>query len=206
MSNSTNETPESTGHKKKMQKFKTYIDAGIAKATTERGIVILLTGNGKGKSSSAFGMVMRSLGYDYKVGIIQFIKGAQKTGEELYIIKNHPEVFFHQMNTGFTWNTQDKEGDIAAAEKTWAQAEKALKDPETHLLLLDELTYMFTYGYLNKERVINAIKNRPRDQTVVITGRSAHSSLIEMADTVSEIKDEKHAFHAGIMARKGVDF
>ncbi|MDG1473579.1 MAG: cob(I)yrinic acid a,c-diamide adenosyltransferase, partial [Porticoccaceae bacterium] len=129
-------------HKKKMQKQKENIDAKIASADEERGVVILLTGDGKGKTSSAFGMVLRALGYGYRVGVVQFIKGEQLSGEELYL-KNHlPEVDFYQMGTGFTWDTQDRSGDMAAAEKTWAFVEPMLRDPSYHLVVMDEVTYM----------------------------------------------------------------
>lgn len=193
-------------HKAAMQKQKAKVDQRIEEASIERGVLILLTGNGKGKSSSAFGMVMRSLGYGYKVGIIQFIKGAQLSGEELFIRDQHPEVAFHQMGTGFTWNTQDRSGDIAAAEKTWAEAEQMLKDDSLHLVVLDELTYMLAYQYLDEGRVLDALRNRPVEQSVVVTGRGGGSALRELADTVSVISDEKHAFRAGIKARKGVDW
>ncbi|WP_428239969.1 cob(I)yrinic acid a,c-diamide adenosyltransferase [Gynuella sp.] len=192
-------------HKTAMAKQKAKVDKSIAAATTERGIVLLLTGDGKGKSSSAFGMVMRSLGYGYKVGVIQFIKGEQMSGEELFIRNHHPEVYFYQMGTGFTWNTQNREADIAAAQRTWEHAEKLLADEAYHLVVLDEITYMIGYKYLDAERVIKAINERPVEQSVVITGRGGGSAIRELADTVSEVHDVKHAFKAGIKARKGID-
>jgi cob(I)alamin adenosyltransferase len=201
-----NDEKKAHRHKAQMQKQKTRVDANIEKADSERGIVILLTGNGKGKSSSAFGMVMRSLGYGYKLGIVQFIKGVQLSGEEIFIREQHPEVDFYQMGTGFTWDTQDREADIAAAEKTWAVASAMLKDKSLHLVVLDELTYMLAYKYLDEDMVLDAIRNRPAEQSVVITGRGGGSALRELADTVSEIHDNKHAFKAGIKARKGVDY
>ena len=193
-------------HKEKMQRQKTRVDAKIAAAKEERGVMILLTGNGKGKSSSAFGMVMRSLGYGYKVGVVQFIKGKQLSGEEMYLKDRCPQVDFHQMGTGFTWNTQDRSGDIAAAEETWAEAERMLADDSLHLVVLDELTYMVGYKYLDEARVLTALANRPAEQTVVVTGRGGGDGLRELADTVSELKDIKHAFKAGVKARQGVDF
>jgi len=199
------EDKKSAKHKAAMEKQKAKVDANIAQADEERGVVLLLTGNGKGKSSSAFGMAIRSLGYDYKVAIIQFIKGQQLSGEELFIRDKHPEVYFHQMGTGFTWNTQDRTSDIEAAEATWAHAEKCLADESYHLVILDELTYMLAYKYLDEERVLNAIRNRPREQSVVVTGRGGGSGIRELADTVSEINDVKHAFRAGVKARQGVD-
>lgn len=199
-------TDKNTRHKNSMAKQKAKVDASIKEADIERGVAILLTGNGKGKSSSAFGMVLRSLGYGYKVGIIQYIKGEQLSGEEIFIRDKHPEVYFYQMGTGFTWNTQDRSADIKAAEATWQHAEKLLQDDSYHLVVLDELTYMLAYKYLDEERVLNALRNRPREQSVVVTGRGGGSALRELVDTVAEIDDVKHAFKAGIKARRGIDF
>ena len=193
-------------HKKKMEKQKENIDATIASAVKEQGVVILLTGDGKGKTSSAFGMVLRALGYGFRVGVVQFIKGEQLSGEELYLKNQLPEVDFYQMGTGFTWDTQDRSGDIAAAEKTWAVVEPMLKDERYHLVILDEITYMLSFKYLDEDRIINAIKARPKNQSVVLTGRGGGSAIRDIADTVSEVKDIKHAYHHGIKARKGVDF
>lgn len=193
-------------HKKKMQKQKENVDAHIAAADIEKGVLIVLTGNGKGKSSSAFGMVLRALGYDHKVGVVQFIKGAQLSGEELYLKNKLPEVSFYQMGTGFTWNTQDREADIAAAEKTWAVAEAMLKDESLDLVVLDELTYMIAYKYLDEDRILKALADRPVEQSVIVTGRGGGSKLQELADTVSEIKEIKHAYKSGIKARQGVDY
>jgi len=193
-------------HKASMEKQKSNVDASIERADVERGLVLLLTGDGKGKSSSAFGMAIRSLGYDYKVGIVQFIKGEILSGEEIFIRDKHPEVAFYQMGTGFTWNTQDRAGDIAAAERTWQQALTMLQDESLHLVILDEITYMLAYKYLDEDMIIQAIKNRPAEQTVVLTGRGGGKAIRELADTVSEINDVKHAFRAGVKARKGVDF
>lgn len=193
-------------HKKKMQKQKENVDAHIAQANIERGVMILLTGNGKGKSSSAFGMVLRAMGYGHKVGVVQFIKGQQLSGEEIFLKEKLPEVEFYQMGTGFTWNTQDRTSDIEAAERTWTVAEKMLKDESLNLVVLDELTYMLAYSYLDEERVLNALKNRPYEQSVVVTGRGGGSALKDLADTVSEVKDIKHAYNVGIKARQGVDY
>ena len=193
-------------HQAAMQKQKAKVDAHIEAADTERGVAVLLTGNGKGKSSSAFGMVMRALGYGQKVAVVQFIKGQQLSGEEIYLRDHCPQVIFYQMGTGFTWDTQDRSGDIAAAEKTWAFAEPLLQDPTVDLVVLDELTYMLAYGYLDEARVIHAITARPAAQSVVVTGRGGGSALRDAVDTVAEIKDVKHAFAAGIKARKGVDY
>ncbi len=200
------EEKKAAKHNKSMAKQKQKVDANIAAADTERGVFILLTGEGKGKSSSAFGMVMRSLGYGYKVAVVQFIKGVQLSGEEMFIRDKHPEVYFYQMGTGFTWDTQDRTADIKAAEETWSKVEPLLKDDSYHLVLLDELTYMLAYKYLDEERVLEAIGNRPYEQSVVVTGRGGGKALRQLADTVSEINCVKHAYNSGVKARKGVDF
>src|SRR5690606_8671496 len=157
LDNAHNDDKKNLRHKKSMEKQKTQVDASIARASEERGVSVLLTGDGKGKSSSAFGMVMRALGYGQKVGVVQFIKGQQLSGEEIYVREHCPQVTFYQMGTGFTWNTQDRTGDIAAAETTWAQALPMLQDPQYDLVVLDEVTYMLAYGYLEESAVIDAI-------------------------------------------------
>lgn len=193
-------------HKAAMKKQKAKVDAAISAADTERGVAVLLTGDGKGKSSSAFGMVMRALGYGQKVGVVQFIKGEQLSGEEIYLREHCPQVTFYQMGTGFTWNTQDRTGDIAAAEKTWAVARPLLADASYDLVVLDELTYMIAYKYLDEAMILEALASRPKNQSVVVTGRGGGSALQDIMDTVSEVKDIKHAYKAGIKARQGVDF
>ena len=195
-----------TTHKAKMEKLKKNVDASISAATIDKGVGILLTGNGKGKSSSAFGMVMRALGYGYKVAVIQFLTGAQPSGEEKFIQDNFPDVLFHQMKTGYTWDTQDRDKDKAAAISSWKVAKKALTDESLHLVVLDELTYMLSFKYLDESEVIQALNNRPKNQSVVITGRGGGKKLKNWADTVSEVRDIKHAFNSQIMARKGVDY
>jgi cob(I)alamin adenosyltransferase len=202
----TSESGRDERHKKAMEKQKAQVDASIAAADEERGVALLLTGNGKGKTSSAFGMVIRALGYGQKVGVVQFIKGEQLSGEELYLRDHCPMVEFHQMGTGFTWDTQDRSGDIAAAKATWALALPMLANPEFDLVVLDELTYMLAYNYLDEEEVLKAISGRPREQSVVVTGRGGGTGLREIMDTVSEVRDVKHAYAAGIKARRGVDY
>ena len=193
-------------HKAAMEKQKASVDASIDAADTERGVGILLTGDGKGKSSSAFGMVMRALGYGHTVGVVQFIKGEQLSGEEIYLKEQCPQVKFYQMGTGFTWDTQDRSGDIVAAIRTWAVAKDMLQDERYNLVVLDELTYMIAYDYLPADEIIHALSERPTRQSVVVTGRGGGTALKEIMDTVSEVKEVKHAFKAGIMARKGVDY
>ena len=193
-------------HKAAMEKQKTSVEASIEAATTDRGVAILLTGDGKGKSSSAFGMVMRALGYGQKVGVVQFIKGEQLSGEEIYLKEKCPQVEFYQMGTGFTWDTQDRSGDIVAAIRTWAVAKDMLADDSFDLIVLDELTYMIAYDYLPEDEIVHAINERPANQSVVATGRGGGSALQGIMDTVSEVKEVKHAFNVGISARKGVDY
>ncbi len=193
-------------HKKKMQRQKEKVDAAIARATEDRGVVVVMTGNGKGKSSSGFGTVIRALGHGYGAGVAQFIKGEWDTGECQFIRRHCPEVPVHTMQTGFTWETQDRELDQRAAEAVWVEAEKMLADESLRLVLLDELTYMLAFNYLDAERVYTAIRNRPQQQSVVITGRGAPTALRELADTVSDIHADKHAFAAGIKAQQGVEW
>lgn len=193
-------------HQRAMKLTKDKVDQRIEEASKEKSIVVLLTGNGKGKSSSAFGMVMRALGYGQRVAVVQFIKGQQLSGEEIFL-KNHcSDVCLYQMGTGFTWDTQDKTADIEAAERTWQVAEEWLADDTYQLVVLDELTYMIAYHYLDEERIIRAIEARPSEQSVVITGRGGGRALRHLADTVSEVKEIKHAFNSGIKAREGIDF
>ena len=196
-------TPEQ--HKKKMAKIKQQVDKKIAAAEEERGIIVILTGNGKGKSSSAFGMLARSLGYGQNCSVIQFIKGAWECGEELFFA-DHPKVDYHALGNGFTWESQNKEADQLAANNAWAMAKERLENPDLNLLILDEMTYMFSQGLLDLDEVIAGLKARPKHQNVIITGRGAPEALIEAADTVSEVKDVKHAFRQGVKAQKGIEF
>jgi len=192
-------------HKRAMQRKKEYIDGKIAEATIDKGLLVVLTGNGKGKSSSAFGMLARSVGHGLRCGVVQFIKGQWECGEQL-LFKDNPLVEFHVMATGFTWETQDREADIKAAERTWQQAVQLLKNPDVAVVVLDELTYMLTYGYLDKEEVLSTLESRPEHQHVIVTGRSASKELVEIADTVSEIGETKHPFYEGVKIQKGIDY
>jgi cob(I)alamin adenosyltransferase len=192
-------------HKKAMQRKKEHIDGRIAEATIDKGLLVVLTGNGKGKSTSAFGMLARSVGHGLCCGVIQFIKGQWECGEQMLFADN-PLVEFHVMNTGFTWETQDRDKDIAAAEETWKHGAEMMTNPEFDVVILDELTYMLTYGYLDKEMVLSTLENRPEGQHVVITGRNASKELIELADTVTELGESKHAFYDGVKVQKGIDY
>ncbi|MGH1427193.1 MAG: cob(I)yrinic acid a,c-diamide adenosyltransferase [Arenicella sp.] len=194
-----------TKYQARMAKKKAVIDEKIAKATEERGVLILLRGNGKGKSSSAFGTMARSVGHGKKCAVIQFIKGRMETGEYKFF-KDHPQIDWHVMGHGFTWETQDKEQDIAAAEKAWAIAEKLLQDESYDMLVFDEMGYMFKYKYLDTAPVIQALQNRPKMQNVMITGRTIARPIMEIADTISIIDDAKHAFRQGVKAQKGIEY
>lgn len=198
-------------HKERMQQRKEIVDAKIARATEDRGVVIVLTGDGKGKSSSGFGTALRCLGHGYKVAIVQFIKGTWECGEKNFLTESlfrgeHAKLEYYVMGTGFTWETQNADQDKAAAEQVWKECEHIFRDPEIHLVLLDELTYMLNYKYLDKDKVVEAIKNRPINQNVIITGRGAKQYLQDLADTFSEVKAIKHAFDSGVKAQKGIEW
>jgi len=192
-------------HQERMAHKKAVVDEKIAKATEERGVLILLKGNGKGKSSSAFGTMARMVGHGKKVAVIQFIKGRKETGE-FKLFRDHPQIDWHIMGHGFTWETQDKEKDIAAAKQAWALAEKLLQDDSYDMLVFDEMSYMFKYKYLELEPVVTALQQRPKMQSVMITGRVMPEGLEEIADTISSIRDERHAFRLGVKAQEGIEF
>ena len=193
-------------HKARMERKKAVVDERIAQAQDQYGLLLVLTGNGKGKSSSAFGMVARALGHGIKVGVVQFIKGAASTGEEAFFRRFPEEVRYHVMGEGFTWETQDRQRDIEKAQQAWAVATELLRDPEIGLVVLDELNIALKHGYLELEPVLADIGGRPLLQHVVVTGRGAPPGLIEAADTVTEMGLIKHAFKAGVKAQKGVEF
>ena len=192
-------------HEERMQKKKAVIDEKIASAQEERGVLLVNTGNGKGKSSAAFGVVARALGHGLKVSVVQFVKGRSDTGEEAFFRKL-PEVAWHVGGEGFTWETQDQERDAKAAQNAWEVACGHLTNPEIGLVVLDEMTYAFKYGWLDLDTVIAKLQSRPLMQHVIITGRAAPDALREAADTVSDIGNEKHAFKAGVKAMPGLDW
>lgn len=204
------EKPADTGlnerHRERMQRKKEVVDGSIAKAQTERGVIVVTTGNGKGKSSSGFGMVARALGHGMKVGIVQFIKGALATGEERFYRRFPDEVQYHVMGEGYTWNTQDRLRDVAKAEAAWAKAQEMLRDESIGLVLFDELNIALKLRYLDVNKVVADLQQRPPMQHVVITGRGAPPALIEAADTVTEMEVVNHAFKAGVKAMPGVEF
>lgn len=191
-------------HAARMAKKKAVIDAAIARADAEKGLLLVLTGNGKGKSSSAFGMLARALGHGMTVGVAQFIKGRSDTGEEAFFSRQ-PKVEWHVLGEGFTWDTQDLTRDMATAKRGWEVARRMLADPQIGLVVLDELTYLLNYGWLDSAEVLADLAARPAMQHVVVTGRAASQALIDAADTVSEIADVKHAYRAGIKAQPGID-
>jgi cob(I)alamin adenosyltransferase len=198
------ESEHAERYRNRMQRKKAVIDAAIARADGEKGLLLILTGNGKGKSSSAFGMIARALGHGMRVGIAQFIKGRSDTGEEAFFRKQD-SVIWHVLGEGFTWDTQNLERDTETAQRGWEIVQKMLCDPSLDLIVLDELTYPLKFGWLDLTMVLNDLKNRPPMQHVVITGRGAPNALCEAADTVTEMADIKHAYHAGIQAQKGID-
>ncbi|HDM8222774.1 TPA: cob(I)yrinic acid a,c-diamide adenosyltransferase [Vibrio campbellii] len=191
-------------HKARQQKVKEQVDAKIAAAQEEKGLLLIITGNGKGKSTSGFGTIARAVGHGLKCSVAQFIKGTWNNGERNLLEKLGVE--FQVMATGFTWETQNKTADTQAAQLVWQECKRMLKDESIDVILFDELTYMVSYGYIDLDEVVEALNNRPKMQSVVITGRGAHRTLIEMADTVSEVKNVKHAFESGVKALKGVDW
>jgi cob(I)alamin adenosyltransferase len=191
-------------HRDRMQRKKAVVDAAIARADRDRGLLLLLTGNGKGKSSSAFGMVARALGHGMQVGVAQFIKGRSDTGEEGFF-RRQSGIRWHVLGEGFTWETQDLARDTETAQRGWTVAREMLRDPSLDLVVLDELTYPLKYGWLAIETVLDDLAARHPMQHVVITGRAAPQALIDAADTVTELRDIKHAFRAGVRAQKGVD-
>lgn len=204
VSESVDEAGREERHRVRMQRKKLVVDGKIAAADVERGVLLVLTGNGKGKSSSAFGMVARALGHGMKVGVVQFIKGRFSTGEEAFF-RRFPEVSYHVMGEGYTWETQDRERDVRSAAAAWEVARRMLSDPAFELVVLDELNIALKHRYLDMETVLADLRARPAMQHAVVTGRAAPPELIAMADTVTEMMVVKHAFQNGIRAQKGVE-
>ena len=197
-------------HAKRMARKKAVVDESIAAAQQERGVLVVNTGNGKGKSSAAFGVVARALGHGMKVAVIQFIKGRSDTGEEAFFIKvgeTMPDrLVWHVTGEGFTWDTQNHARDVEVAEKAWDIARQYLADPDYDLVVLDEFTYVLKYGWLNIDRVLETLAMRPTMQHVIITGRAAPDALVEAADTVTDMTMVKHAFKAGVKAMPGLEW
>ena len=193
-------------HNEKMAKKKAARAKILATKTEERGLLIVHTGTGKGKSSAAFGMVLRSIGHGMRVGVVQFVKGVWETGERV-ILENFPAlVTLKAMGEGFTWETQDRARDIAAARAAWEAAKAMIADPSYRLILLDELNIVLRYDYLPVAELIETLKGKPRELHVVVTGRNAKPELIELADLVTEMTMVKHPFRSGVRAQKGIEF
>jgi len=193
-------------HKEKMARKKASRDKLMAKKIGTRGLIIVHTGPGKGKSTAAFGMALRIIGHGQKLGIVQFIKGAWDTAERRVLEGFAGQVTFRAMGEGFTWETQDRARDIAAAERAWEEAKLLLDDPTTSMVILDELNVVLRYGYLPLEPVLAVLQARPPHQHVVVTGRNAPEALIEAADLVTEMTMVKHPFRSGVKAQPGVEY
>jgi len=193
-------------HKAKMAKRKAVQDAEVAGKEIEKGLLIVNTGPGKGKSTAAFGLALRMLGHGRRVGIVQFIKGAWHTGEKDALARFGDQVAWHTMGEGFTWETQDLERDIAAAEKAWQKALDLMADPSFGLIVLDELNIALRYDYLDLDSVLQALNARRPDLHIVVTGRNAKAQLMEAADLVTEMGQVKHHFAAGVKAQQGIEF
>ena len=201
----TDET-EGERHRAKMAKRKAVQDAEVASKTIEKGLLIVNTGPGKGKSTAAFGLALRMLGYGRRVGVVQFIKGAWQSGERDAFRAFGDQVTWHTMGEGFTWETQDRDRDIAAAQAAWAKAEELMADPSISLVVLDELNIALRYDYLDLDQVVARLGARRIDLHVVVTGRNAKPALVEAADLVTEMGAAKHHFAAGVKAQKGIEF
>ena len=191
-------------YQQRQQRQKEKVDARVAAAQEERGILMVFTGNGKGKTTAAFGTASRAVGHGKKVGVIQFIKGQWPNGERNLL--EPMGVEFQVMATGFTWDTQNRETDTAACMEVWQHAKRMLADSSLDMVILDEITYMVAYDYLSLEEVLAALTQRPVSQTVIVTGRGCHRDILEVADTVSELRPVKHAFDAGVKAQIGIDY
>lgn len=204
--NSNGGADEAERHKLKMAKRKAVQDAEVAAKTIEKGVLLVHTGPGKGKSTAAFGLALRALGHGWRIGVVQFIKGAWHTGERDALQRFGDQVSWHTMGEGFTWETQDKARDIAAATRAFAKARELMDDPTIRLLILDELNIALRYDYLPLDEVIEVLRNRRSDLHVVVTGRNAKPELIAIADGVTEMGATKHHFAAGIKAQEGIEF
>ena len=202
----TDDTPDYTRHNERMKRVQAARERMQARRTLERGLLIVHTGNGKGKSSSAFGMVVRSLGWGMKVGIVQYVKGKWETGERNFFEANPDLVTYEVMGEGFTWDTQDRALDIAAARAAWERSKELILDPAYDFVVLDELNIVMRDDTLPADDVIAFLKDRPLTKHICITGRSAKPELLELADLVTEFAEVKHPFQAGFKAQKGVEY
>ncbi|MBO6538420.1 MAG: cob(I)yrinic acid a,c-diamide adenosyltransferase [Rhizobiaceae bacterium] len=197
---------EAERHKAKMAKRKAVQDAEVASKTIEKGLLVVNTGPGKGKTTAAFGLALRMLGHGKRVGVVQFIKGGWHTGEKNAFAAFGERVVWHTMGEGFTWETQDRERDVAAAGRAWEKAKDLLADPSISLVVLDELNIALRYEYLDLDKVVSALQARRPDLHVIVTGRNAKPTLLEAADLVTEMGQTKHHFAAGVKAQQGIEF
>ncbi|WP_127522702.1 cob(I)yrinic acid a,c-diamide adenosyltransferase [Mesorhizobium sp. Z1-4] len=197
---------EADRHKAKMAKRKAVQDAEVASKTIEKGLLVVNTGPGKGKTTAAFGLALRMLGHGKRVGVVQFIKGGWHTGEKDAFAAFGDKIVWHTMGEGFTWETQDRERDVAAAGRAWEKAKELMADPSISLVVLDELNIALRYEYLDLDKVVAALQARRPDLHVVVTGRNAKPALIEAADLVTEMGQTKHHFAAGVKAQQGIEF
>jgi len=193
-------------HAEKMRKKKDARTKILATKTEEKGLLIVHTGKGKGKSTAAFGMVFRAIGNGFRVGVVQFVKGAWETGERDVLDRFPEQVTINAMGEGFTWDVADRQRDLAAASKAWEQAKALIMDPSYQMVLLDELNIVLRYDYLPLDEVIDFLRNKPADKHVIVTGRNAKDELIEIADLVTEMTEIKHHFRSGVKAQKGIEF
>src|SRR6266571_6758006 len=202
----TTETDEDARHKAKMANRKAVQDAEVAAKTIEKGLLIVHTGKGKGKSTAAFGLLLRAIGRGFQCGVVQFGKGAWQTGERSAIERFGDQVKWHTLGEGFTWETQDRARDVAAAERAWAKARELIADPNLAMLILDELNIALRYEYLDLTAVVAALTARRPGLHVVVTGRNAKPELLAAADLVTEMTLVKHHFAAGVKAQPGIEF
>jgi cob(I)alamin adenosyltransferase len=202
----TSETDEEARHKAKMANRKAVQDAEVAGKTIEKGLLIVHTGKGKGKSTAAFGLLLRAIGRGFQCGVVQFGKGAWQTGERSAIERFGDQVKWHTLGEGFTWETQDRARDVAAAQRAWSRATELMEDPSIRLLILDELNIALRYDHIDLAKVLAAFANRRPDLHIVVTGRNAKPELIEIADLVTEMMAVKHHFAAGVKAQPGIEF
>jgi cob(I)alamin adenosyltransferase len=203
---SMSEAERDAYHADKMRKKKAAREKILATKTEERGLLIVHTGKGKGKSTAAFGMVFRAIGHGFRVGVVQFVKGAWGTGERDVLERFADQVTIKAMGEGFTWDVADRQRDLAAARAAWEEAKKMIADPDYRMVLLDELNIVLRYDYLPLEEVLEVLRNKPRDTHVIVTGRNAKEELMEIADLVTEMTEIKHPFRAGVKAQAGIEF
>lgn len=202
----SDEAERNAQHAEAMHALKAERDAMMREKREGQGLLMVHTGDGKGKSTAAFGMVFRAIGHGFKVGVVQFVKGAWSTGERDVLAKFPELVTIKAMGEGFTWDVADRQRDLTAARAAWEEAKRMIADPSYRMILLDELNIVLRYDYLPLEEVLETLRQKPRDTHVIVTGRNAKDELIEIADLVTEMTEIKHPFRAGVKAQAGVEF